>query len=194
MNQVCKITPFFLLLLIGCTAHKTTFIPVQPSAEKGAALYVYRSSEVSSLMLAPVINIKEVDGGQTKIGRLGHGEYKLVYLLPGNYEIQLESIDYYAPGNSLAIEVKPETVNYLRLDTSLSFETGLRYKSYERKLDLQEVDEVIALSEMSSCVDIDSKPKKKKRSLEKTVEDISGQNEDARFSTDKTTDPFSRRQ
>lgn len=186
----------FFLLLTACATHRATFVPVQPSNEKGSAVYVYRAGAISSLMLPPDINIKDAGGVQTNIGKLQYGEYKLVYLKPGRYEIQLEAIDYYAAGKDLMIEVKSQTVNYLRLDASLKFETGVRYKSYERKFDLQEVDQTIALEEIASCVDVDSKPKKKKWSSnvgpDTETKKALGKDEEAVFSIEKTSDPFSR--
>jgi hypothetical protein len=191
-----KIIAFFLLLLAGCATHQTPFVPVNASVEKGSAVYIYRASEVSNLMVPPEINIKDGQGVQTNIGRLRHGEYKLVFLKPGQYEIQLGEIKYYAPGEEVMIDIKPDSVNYLRLDSSLKFETGARYKSYERKFTLQEVEVAFALDEMASCIDVDSKPKNKNRAVEVEsdigTKDVSVEDDEAYFSTDKTTDPFSR--
>lgn len=196
-----KISPLFFLLLAACTAHNATFVPVQPSSEKGSAVYVYRASKVSSLMLPPDINIKDAEGVQTDIGRLNYGEYKLIYLKPGSYDIQVDGIKYYASGEDLLTEVKPQTVNYLRLNATLKFETGLSYKPYGRKYDLQKVDEATALKELASCVDVDNKPKKKNRSAKvesdtvtpgAVTKETSEKEEEAVFSTDKTSDPFSR--
>lgn len=196
MTMVKIVVPLFFLLLTACATHQAAFIPVQPSSEKGSAVYVYRASAISSLMLPPDINIKNADGDQASVGRLNYGEYKLVYLTPGLYEIQLDAIDYYAPGKDLMIEVKPQTVSYLRLDASLKFETGVRYKSYERKFDIAEVEVAIALEEIASCVDVDSKPKKKKWSAnlapDAVAKEASGKDTEAVFSIDKTSDPFSR--
>ena len=187
-----SVVVLIMLLLVGCTTNIATFFPAQPSNEKGSVVYVYRSSEPSSLMLAPEIEIRGAEGKQTNIGTLGNGEYKLVYLMPGQYQILLDAIEYYAPGNKLMVEIKPDTVNYLRLDSSLKFETSLRYKAYVRRYNLQEVEELIALDEIASCIDVDSKPKKKNREAGVTVEDALNKDDDAHFSTDKTADPFSR--
>lgn len=205
--MIKKIAPLLLLLLTACAAHETTFVPVQPAAEKGSAVYVYRASKVSSLMLPPDIKIKDAEGVQTDIGRLNYGEYKLVYLKPGSYDMQVDGIKYYAPGEDLLTQVKPQTVSYLRLDATLKFETGLSYKPYERKYDLQKVEEATALKELASCVDVDKKPKKKSRSAnvepdvvipgavtKETSEETPEKEEEAVFSIDKTTDPFSRNQ
>jgi hypothetical protein len=155
-------------------------------------------------MLPPDINIKDAEGVQTDIGRLNYGEYKLIYLKPGSYDIQVDGIKYYAPDEDLLTEVKPQTVNYLRLNATLKFETGLSYKPYERKYDLQKVEEATALKQLASCVDVDKKPKKKSRSAKvapsvatkEGMEDVSGETsekeEEAVFSIDKTSDPFSR--
>ena len=194
--MIRKSIPLFFLLLTACVAHKATFVPVQHSSEKGSAVYVYRSSKVSSLMIPPDINIKDAKGAQVKIGRLNYGEYKLVYLKPGSHEIQLDAIEYYAPGKDLMIEVEPQVVNYLRMDATLKFETGLSYKPYKREFNIQEIEETIALKELASCVDVDNKPKKKSRSAEAdpdvVTKEASEKDEEAVFSTDKTADPFSR--
>lgn len=194
--MIKTVAPLFFLLLTACATQQATFVPVQPSSEEGSAVYVYRASAISSLMLPPDINIKDAGGAQTHIGRLNYGEYKLVYLKPGFYNIQLDAIDYYAPGKDLMIEVKPQTVNYLRLDASLKFETGVRYRAYERKFDLQKVEAVIALDEMAGCVDVDSKPRKKKWSAnvgsDTATNETSAKDKEAVFSIDKTSDPFSR--
>ena len=196
MNMTRKAIPLFFLLLTACATHKATFVPVQPSSEKGSAVYVYRSSKVSNLMIPPDINIKNAKGVQVKIGRLNYGEYKLVYLKPGPHEIQLDAIEYYAPGKDLMIEVEPQVINYLRMDATLKFETGLSYKPYKREFNIQEVEETIALKELASCVDVDNKPKKKSRSAKFETDAVTGEasekEEEAVFSTDKTSDPFSR--
>ena len=185
-----------VLMLAGCATQQAAFVPAQPSDEKGSVVYVYRASQVSSLMLAPGVNVNTADGAQKKLGKISHGEYRLIYLLPGRYEVELESIEYYAPGNKLIVEVKPETVNYLRLDASLKFETGTRYKSYDRKFGIRQVDTQTALNEIASCIDVESKPKKKSKTAKvkagEAARGILENDEDAYFSTDKTADPFSR--
>ena len=77
------------MLLAACATQSTTFTPVQPSSEKGAAVYVYRASHVSNIMLPPEIKIKDAAGKETTIGRLNYGEYKLVYLEPGSYQLTI---------------------------------------------------------------------------------------------------------
>jgi hypothetical protein len=190
------IIPLLSLLLAACATQNTTFTPVQPSSEKGAAVYVYRASHVSNIMLPPEIRIKDAAGKETVIGRLNYGEYKLVYLEPGLYQLQLDAINYYAPAADSTLEVKPLSVNYLRLDTSLKFETGTRYKSYEREYSFQQVEQTLAVGELSSCVDVDSKPKKKSRLAnvepEAVTKEATENSEEAVFSTDKTANPFSR--
>lgn len=202
--MIKKISLLLVLLLTACATHNTVFVPVQPSSDKSSAVYVYRASTVSSLMLPPDIKIKNAEGIQTDIGRLNYGEYKLVYLKPGSYDMQVDGIKYYAPGEDLLTEVKPGTVSYLRLNAALKFETGSSYKPYERKYGLQKVGEATALKELASCVDVDKKPKKKSRSAEveadaaasgtavKETSDEASEKEEAVFSIDKTSDPFSR--
>lgn len=201
MNMVNKITLLAVLLFVGCATDNAVFIPAQPSEEKGSVVYVYRVSEFSSMVLVPEIVIQNNRGEQTRIGKLGRGEYKRLYLLPGEYEIQLESIKYYAPGNALAIDIKPGSVNYIQVDASLKFETATHYKAYQRKYDLREISASIALGEIANCIDIDSKALKKNVRLKAGVgatEEVTGSavnsDKDALFSIDKTADPFSRKQ
>lgn len=196
MNTIIKVALPAFLLLTACATHNSAFEPVQPSEEKGSVIYVYRASEYSSMVLAPAISINNADGVQANFGSLGHGEYKFMYLPPGKYEIQLESIEYYAPGNMLTIEVQPHSVNYLQLETSLEFESGTRYKPYERKMNLRKMESSIALDEIADCIDVDSKPVNKKSSAKTgptaAIKEISDEEAGVQFSTDKTSDPFSR--
>ena len=194
MNMFKSLAVLVSLLFVGCATHIAAFVPAQPSDEKGSVMYVYRSSEASSMMLAPDIEIRDVEGKQTTIGALAQGEYRLIYLQPGQYEMRLDAIEYYAPGNKLMVEVMRDTVNYLRLDSSLKFETGLSYKAYVRRFNLQEVKAPVAMDEIASCVDVGGNQKM----INNTVDDVngsaSGKDNGAHFTTDKTTDPFSRNQ
>jgi hypothetical protein len=192
--MIKKIAPLFFLLLTSCAVHKATFVPAQVSSDKGSAVYVYRASDVSNFMLPPNVDIKNSEGVSIEIGRLNYGEYKLVYLQPGQYVIQLDDIKYYAAGGELSLEVKSDVVHYIRLDASLKFETGVRYKSYNRQYQLVEVESVVALDEISSSSDVDKKPKKKKKNATHAQKSDGAleSDDDAHFSTDKTTDPFSR--
>lgn len=196
MNTFNKVVPFVFLLLASCATQKAEFVPARPSNEKGSVVYLYRASQYSNFMLAPDINIKGAEGNPINIGKLATGEYKRVYLIPGRHEISLDAIKHYAPGETLMLDVKPETVNYLRLDASLKFETGTRYKSYIRKFNFHEIEEPIALDEIASCRNVDSKSKSKDRSTDAVTDaatnEISDSDEGAYFSTDKTSDPFSR--
>lgn len=201
MKTVNKIAPlFFFLLISGCATQKTVFVPAQPSVEKGSVLYLYRESGFSSLVFAPGAIIKNNAGEETNAGKLGQGEYKLMHLFPGQYEVQLEAIKYYAPGNAITIDVKPDSINYLQIDTSLKFEASTRYKAYERKYSLRKVDESVALDLIADCVDVDSRPMKKglkvKKEVNESDEGVVEQDEDnkASFSIEKTADPFSRNQ
>ncbi len=180
-----KIVPLFILLLVGCATQKTAFVPVEASSGKSSALYIYRADSDANLMIPPEVNMRDDQGNKIDIGRLSRGEYKLIFLKPGYYEIQLGEIKYYAPGEELKVEVKPDVVSYLQLTSSLKFEAGGRYKAYERKFSVQQVEESIALIEMAGSIDIDSKPKKKDRSA-------NAESDEAVFSIDKTSDPFSR--
>lgn len=196
LNMFKKTTPLMLLLLVGCATQKAVFVPVEPSSEKGSALYIYRADSDANLMIPPEVNMRDDQGNKIDIGRLSRGEHKLIFLKPGYYEVQLGEIKYYAPGEELKVEVKPDVVNYLQLTSSLKFETGVHYKAYERKFSVQQVEASVALVELSGSVNIDTKPKKKNKPAnaesDAVTKDASQKNEEAVFSTDKMSDPFSR--
>lgn len=182
-----KITLVFLVLFISaCTTGKKSFEVSEPSLEKGSVVYLYRPHDVSNIILKSEINI---DGTETQA--LSSGEYRQIYLQPGEHLVNLLPIEGYTQPEQLALNVEPDSVHYLRLSSSLSMETGVRYSAYQRKFDLEEVSSSQALKQLASCRDVEVLASNEVQSAD-TVESNKQDAAESRFSLEKTRNPFSR--
>lgn len=155
-----------------------------PTQELGSVVYLYRPQATANALLTPELSIDAVT-----VIQIENGEYRRLYLKPGLYSITLQEIAAYTPAQQLALEVKPDSVHYLRMESSLQFETGLRYKSYQRAFTLQQVDATMAVAEIAQCSDAESVPVKNTAGAG-GIDAADPQREPAVFSTDKTANPF----
>lgn len=174
-----------VLLLAGCMGNKKIFVPVEPSAEKGSVVYIYRPAKVSNVMLTPKVSIAGI-----KIFGISNGEYKQLYLLPGQHVIKLAATEGNTSAVEHALEVVEGRVHYLRVDASMKLEFGQTYQPYQRKFELLEVLPEKAVAEIMACADMDAQVKQEKPVA--SVEGDQPEEGEATFSVDKTANPFSR--
>lgn len=178
-----------ILLLAGCVGNKKIFVPVSPSDEKGSVVYIYRPAKAANVMLTPDVSVAGI-----KTFGIKNGEYKQLYLLPGQHVIKLAATEGNTPAVKHDLEVAKEGVYYLRVDASMKLEFGQTYQPYKRKFELQEMLAKDAITEISACADMDAQVKLKKPVIAVEVNDGDEVNDEpeASFSVDKTSNPFSR--
>lgn len=182
-----KVALIVLLLSISaCTASKKSFEVSEPSLEKGSVVYLYRPHDVSNIILKSEIDI---DGENAQA--LSSGEYRQIYLQPGEHLVNLLAVEGYTSAEQLVLNVEPGSVHYLRLSSSLSMETGVRYSAYKRKFELEEVTPSQALKKLASCRDVEALASNENSTTD-AVETKVQDSADSRFSLDKTRNPFSR--
>jgi len=177
-----------LVFLAGCVGNKKTFIAVEPSVEKGSVVYVYRPSKTVNVMQIPKVSITGA-----KQFAIASDEYKLLYLMPGKHAVKLHAIK----GNTAAVEhelvVFKGRIHYLRVDASMKFEVGQTYQPYQRSFGLTEVSPELAKVEIASAKDMDGRKVKRSQQVKQANSaDEVVEEDDATFSVDKTSNPFSR--
>ena len=187
---------FASVLAVGCVSNKSVFAPVSPSLEKGSVVYIYRPARASNVMLSPKVSVAGI-----KAFSISSGEYKQLYLSPGKHVIKLASTEGNTPAVDHPLKLVKGKVHYLRVDASMKLEFGGTYKRYQRKFELLDVLAEEALTEITSCKDMDGRVKKVKRvtaaegassNSASSVESADENNEDeAVFSIERTTNPFS---
>ncbi|MES0327156.1 MAG: DUF2846 domain-containing protein [Gammaproteobacteria bacterium] len=171
-----------LVFLVACSSNKVLFVPVLASAEKGSVVYIYRPIKAANVMLTPDVSIAGI-----KTFAMSNGDYKQLYLSPGQHAIKLAAIEGNTPAVEHVLKVVEGRVHYLRVDASMKLEFGQSYQPYKRKFELLNVIANTAVAEISDCTDMDAGEKQKKSAA--SVE--AGDSEEATFSVDKTTNPFS---
>ena len=184
--QFIKFTfPIMILVggvLIGCAGSQKVFVPVEPSAENGSVVYIYRPIKAANVMLTPDVSIAGI-----KTFAMSNGDYKQLYLSPGQHAIKLAAIEGNTPAVEHVLKVVEGRVHYLRVDASMKLEFGQSYQPYKRKFELLNVIANTAVAEISDCIDMDAGEKQKKSAA--SVE--AGDSEETTFSVDKTANPFS---
>lgn len=174
------------LFVTACATGKNNFVAAVPTQEKGSVVYLYRTHSTANVLLTPEFSI---DG--SKNISMDNGEYRMLYLAPGMHRLSLQAIEGYTPAQQLTLKVDADSVHYLRLDSFIQFESGLRYRTYKRAFALREVDAGTASSEIALCRDADAVAAKQQPAAGGNNA-VDSQRSETQFSTDKTANPFSR--
>lgn len=173
-------------LLIGCATGPSVFVPVSPSAENASVVYIYRPSKTANVMLSPAVST-----AGSKSFEMKNGKYKRLTLSPGKHTVRLAATAGNTPAVEYDLEVAEQQIYYLRVDASLKLGLGEGYQPYRRKFELVAVPAEKAHVEIAACTDMDGRDKQKSAATE--VDDKArGAGDEAVFSVDKTTNPFSR--
>lgn len=165
-----------VLLLAACANTASNFVAAPPQPEQGYAVYLYRPSSSSNFMYSPRVVI---DGDEQF--SLGNGDYRYVYLQPGEHTIGLGATGQYTTGEPTALQVEAGSSYYLRVRTQLRFEQG---GMNTRTFWLEAVDEKTALSEIGA-----TKYAGPKSGQSPNAESEASTGEPG-FSVDNTQDPF----
>ena len=162
------------LVITACAANRaSTFIPAPQDADNRSVLYLYRPSATANFMFSPEVVIDD----EVRF-KMGSGDYRYVYLAPGQYHVGLNPTDQYTTDAAITLRVEDGKSYYLRIKTSLQFETE---KMNTRKFWIDEVDEASALGEIADTEFAGPKPQQSS-----AVQ----QDQEQGFSVDKTADPF----
>ena len=162
------------LLITACGANRaSSFIPAPQDAENRSVVYLYRPSASANFMYSPEVTIDD----EVRF-KIGSGDYRYVYLTPGEYRVGLNPTDQYETDAAIPLRVEAGQSYYLRVKTSLKFETE---KMNTRAFWIDEVDEASALGEIAGTEYAGPKPQQS--SAEQ-------QDPEQGFSVDKTQDPF----
>ena len=168
----------FMIFSAGCVTHEPKSKLVYHSDDKTPVVYIYRPSSFSNVIISPAVII---DGKERFL--IKSGDYTFVYLSPGRHAFKLKLDKNIKGVFEEEIDLKSGEVRFLRVDTSMKFVQG---QPYIRTFNLNWVNEERGMSDIKKCKhmspDMPSKNFRKKNQ--------SG--EESRFTTDKTSDPFSR--
>ena len=177
MNQIIK--ALFLssaLLLVACSSKESVFIPAPQDDEQGSVVYVYRPGSSTNFMMSPRVVI---DGNEKF--KIGSGDYRYVYLQPGEHSVVLNPTDQYQTHEAVKLNVEAGKSYYLRVKTSLKFEQD---KMNTRTFWIESVDAKTAQAEISET-DYSGPP------VYQQANETSGDTVNKEgFSVDKTQDPF----
>lgn len=180
MNLSIHLQPTVILLTIifitACSNKASTFVAAPADDDKGSVVYIYRPSSSANFMMTPKVIIDENEKFE-----IGSGDYRYVYLPAGLHTVGLNPTDRYITDAAVRLNVETGKSYYLRINTSLKFETE---KMNTRKFWIENVAEKQALTEISNTTY--SGPELQPSSAVQT--ERSGV--DAGFSVDKTQDPF----
>ena len=166
---------FVMLSISACSNKTSTFVAAPQDSDKGSVVYIYRPSSSTNFMMSPKVVI---DGVET-FG-IGSGDYRYVYLQSGDHTVGLDPTDQYSTDAPVTLNVEDDRSYYLRVKTSLKFETE---KMNTRRFWIDMVDEKEALSEIG---DTDYAGPKQ----QSAAAGVDQQHESEAFSVDKTQDPF----
>ena len=165
---------FVLLSASACSNKASTFVAAPQDPDKGSVVYIYRPSSTTNFMMSP----KVVIDGNEKF-QIGSGDYRYVYLQPGDHRIGLNPTDQYFTDPAKTLSVENGKSYYLRVKTSLKFEPD---KMNTRRFWMDLVEETEAEKEIAET----EYAGPKQQSADQQTETGQG----GQFTVDKTQDPF----
>jgi len=107
-----------VLMFAACSNKASTFVAAPQDADKGSIIYVYRPSSSTNFMMSPQVVIDD-----SEKFKIGSGNYRYVYLQTGQHTVGLNPTDQYITEAAVTINVEAGQSYFLRVKTSLKFET-----------------------------------------------------------------------
>jgi hypothetical protein len=169
---------FALFSIVGCVSSQPKPGQVMAVAEKGSVVYIYRPNSFSNVVISPSVFI---DGKERFL--ISNDKYTFVHVSPGKHAIKLNLENHYRGNFELMLNVKPNQAYFVRVDTSMKF---VQSQPYIRSFSLNAVIDEVGLADIKECKYM--KPEMPSKYLFKK----SQPGQEPRFTTDKTSDPFSR--
>lgn len=114
------------------------------------------------------------------------GKNTRLLLTPGENKFELEPDKNYSGVTHLSLNLKTGTTYFIRVNTSLKIKSTTNYGLYERGFNLTEISEQLAVKEIAECCIA-----KNKKATNQTEVKSTKKEPGARFSVDKTQNPFS---
>lgn len=114
-----------------------------------------------------------------------NGKNTRLTLRPGDYKFELEPGGSYSGLRLVSKTLDAGNTYYIRVDTSLKIESVTQYEPYQRSFNLINVDEKLAINEITKCCTT-----KSTTAIAAEPETLDKKSHDG-FSTDKTQNPFS---
>lgn len=183
MQQYVILTSVIFIFLTACAPKRVVFEPMQPSAEKGSLVYVYRSLVMANAMTSPIVLLN----GEL-VSKLESNSYLHRYVMPGRHVLSLDLGERYTGNKKIDLNVKPNTAYFVRMTSELRFEMN---KPYTRIFNLELVNSIVALSEMAD-ISADVKSKSSSKEIEVVADVKTDGTEDAGFSIENTRNPFAK--
>lgn len=167
------------LLLTACaTTQQPLSLPEQARPGHGL-LYLYRPLALSNALQTPQL----VLNGRVEAA-IPNGEFMTFSLPPGQQQLSLQ-LTQKTLSTALGLQVTPRQLYFVRLKSTLGFSAE---QGWQRDFQLQQVSRATALTEMQSMLRKQHKP----MDSETETEADSADDNDSRFSIQKTQNPFAR--
>jgi hypothetical protein len=167
------------LLLTACaTTQQPLSLPEQAGSGHGL-LYLYRPLALSNALQTPQLMLN----GRIVVS-IPNGEFMTLPMPPGQQQLSLQ-LTQKTLSTALGLQVNPQQLYFVRLQSTLGFSAE---QGWQRDFQLQQVSRATALSEMQSML---RKQYKQLASETETEADRADDN-DSRFSIQKTQNPFAR--
>lgn len=172
---------FIFLFLVGCASQAVVFEAVQPSADKGSVIYMYRVSSLANSMISPKLLLNE-----QAVFELKNDSYQYSHVASGKYVFRLDLSEKYKGNKKITLNVLPNQTYFIRATSTLGFEMN---KPYTRSFDLQLVEPSVALHELANIA-VERKSLSSFKKDETQADSVSEKPEDTQFSIEKTRNPF----
>ena len=167
------------LLLTACaTIQQPLLLPEQAGTGHGL-LYLYRPLVLSNALQTPELMLN----GRVEAA-VSNGEFITLPLPPGQQQLSLQ-LAQKTLFTATGLQVKPQQLYFVRLESTLGFSAE---QGWQRDFQLRQVSRATALSEMQAMLQKQHKPVDSETETEADRAD----DNDSRFSIQKTQNPFAR--
>ncbi|HEY9200844.1 MAG TPA: DUF2846 domain-containing protein [Gammaproteobacteria bacterium] len=167
------------LLITACaTTQQPLSLPEQPGSGHGL-LYLYRPLALSNALQTPQLMLN----GQAAAA-VPNGEFITLPLSAGQQRLSLQLAQHNLP-TVLDLQIAPQRLYFVRLQSELDFSAE---QGWQRDFQLQQVTRATALEEMQPMLRKQHKPVDSETETEVDRAD----DNDSRFSIQKTQNPFAR--
>lgn len=170
----------FLLSACGTTKNIAAFVP-QASKTGQATVYIYRPDVMANAMYSPGLTVD----GEFKL-YIKNGVSSRLTLSPGEHVFRFQNDNNYSELKPLSLIFKTNSLNFIRVSTSLKINTDASYQPYIRNFKLVPTDEAQAVKQIAACCTNSSKELTNSKKAAPTENKTTNG-----FSVDKTQNPFS---